>query len=66
MNFWIGIVSRSLLQVIHETNQSYAAKIEAIGANIDPVSQTIDLRAKFIMKHDELLPGMSGTVTFEW
>lgn len=51
--------------LIDETNQSYAARIEAIGANIDPVSQTIDLRAKFIMKHDELLPGMSGTVTFE-
>ena len=51
--------------LIDETNQSYAARIEAIGANIDPVSQTIDLRAKFIMKYDELLPCMSGTVTFE-
>ena len=51
--------------LIDETENSYTAKIEAIGANIDPVSQTIDLRAKFIMKYDELLPGMSGTVTFE-
>ena len=41
-----------------------APKIHTIGVDIDPVSQTIDITAKFDENYDTLLPGMSGTATF--
>ena len=50
--------------LVDETKKSYDATIEYIGANIDPVSQTIDITAKFLENHDSLLPGMSGTASF--
>ena len=50
--------------LVDETNKAYDATIESIGANIDPVSQTIDIKAKFLKNHDSLLPGMSGTASF--
>ena len=50
--------------VIDENGQSYQAKVSSIGANIDPISQTIDITAKFEENYDTLLSGMSGTATF--
>ena len=50
--------------VIDENGLTYQAKVSAIGANIDPVSQTIDITAKFEENYDTLLSGMSGTATF--
>ena len=50
--------------VIDENGLTYLAKVSSIGANIDPVSQTIDITAKFDENYDTLLPGMSGTATF--
>ena len=40
------------------------ATIKAIGATVDAASQTIELRAVFNQRYDDLLPGMSGTVLF--
>ena len=50
--------------VIDENGLTYQAKVSSIGANIDPVSQTIDITAKFDENYDTLLSGMSGTATF--
>ena len=50
--------------VIDENGQLYQAKVSSIGANIDPISQTIDITAKFDENYDTLLSGMSGTATF--
>ena len=50
--------------VIDENGMTYQAKVSSIGANIDPVSQTIDITAKFDENYDTLLSGMSGTATF--
>ena len=50
--------------VIDENGLIYQAKVSSIGANIDPVSQTIDITAKFAENYDTLLSGMSGTATF--
>ena len=50
--------------LVDETKKTYDATIESIGANIDPVSQTIDITAKFSENYDSLLPGMSGTASF--
>ena len=50
--------------IIDENGQTYNAKIHTIGVDIDPVSQTIDITAKFDENYDTLLPGMSGTATF--
>ena len=50
--------------LVDETKKTYDATIESIGANIDPVSQTIDITAKFLENYDSLLPGMSGTASF--
>jgi membrane fusion protein, multidrug efflux system len=60
---WIKI-NQSMSILIDETNESYQATVISIGASVDPVSQTIDLRAKFIKDYENLLPGMSGTVSF--
>ena len=49
---------------IDENGQTYGATIHTIGVDIDPVSQTIDITAKFDENYDTLLPGMSGTATF--
>ena len=49
---------------IDENGQTYSAKIHTIGVDIDPVSQTIDITAKFDENYDTLLTGMSGTATF--
>ena len=50
--------------LVDETKKTYDATIESIGANIDPVSQTIDITARFLENHESLLPGMSGTASF--
>ena len=60
---WIKI-NQSMSILIDETNESYQATVISIGASVDPVSQTIDLRAKFIKDYENLLSGMSGTVSF--
>jgi len=49
---------------INETNKTIQAKVSGLGSFIDPVSQTIQVRAVILDKNATLLPGMSGTVQF--
>lgn len=45
---------------VEELGRSYRARVQRIGAQIDPVSQTVPLYAGIEGSPPELLPGMSG------
>ena len=47
---------------IDETGKSYPAKVQRIGAKVDPVSQSIKLVATIDGKFPDLVSGMSGRV----
>lgn len=47
---------------IDETGKTYPAKVQRIGARIDPVSQSVKLSAAVAGKFPELIAGMSGRV----
>lgn len=49
---------------IDETGEIHTGKIVRFGAAVDPVSQTIDVTAKFTGKAGKALPGMSGVARF--
>jgi len=51
--------------LIDETGKTYDAKITALGARVDPVSKTLELRAVICGRHPELIAGMSGTANFK-
>lgn len=61
---WLTPGIRFQIQV-DETGQSYPARITRLGAQIDPVSQTIEARAEIVGHFSELLAGMSGVCRFE-
>ena len=63
---WLSWLSEGypLSIVIDENGLEYSAQIHSLGADIDPVSQTIDATAQFDKNYKTLLPGMSGTATF--
>ncbi len=48
---------------IDETGRSYPAKVQRIGARVDPVSQSIKLSAVIDGRFPELVAGMSGQVS---
>ncbi|RXN90625.1 efflux transporter periplasmic adaptor subunit [Achromobacter aloeverae] len=48
--------------VIDETGKTYPAKVQRIGARVDPVSQSIKLTAVIDGNFSELMAGMSGKV----
>ncbi len=48
---------------IDEVGKSYPAKVQRIGARVDPVSQSIKLTAAIDGKFPELVAGMSGRVS---
>jgi membrane fusion protein (multidrug efflux system) len=48
---------------IDETRKSYPAKVQRIGARVDPVSQSVKLVATINGKFPDLIAGMSGRVT---
>lgn len=50
---------------IDETRKQYPATVTALNSRVDAVSQSIEIEARIIGKHPELLPGMSGTARFE-
>jgi hypothetical protein len=64
---WAQWLSESNQFQIHmdETDKDYPAKITQVGARIDPISQTIKVRAAIQGSFLELRPGMSGTVNIE-
>jgi RND family efflux transporter MFP subunit len=47
---------------IDETGKTYPAKVQRIGAKVDPVSQSVKLSAVVDGKFNELIAGMSGKV----
>ena len=47
---------------IDETGKTYPAKVQRIGARVDPVSQSVKLSATIDGKFPELIAGMSGKV----
>jgi RND family efflux transporter MFP subunit len=47
---------------IDETRKSYPAKVQRIGARVDPVSQSVKLVAAISGRFPELITGMSGRV----
>ena len=49
---------------IDEIQKEFNASISGIGANVDPVSQTIQLKGTITDASPALLPGMSGRVVF--
>ena len=57
-------VGNPLTMRIDETGDILTAKVIAVGATIDPVSQTTNVRAQFVETNSRLVPGMSGTVQF--
>lgn len=48
--------------VIDETGKTYPAKVQRIGARVDPVSQSVKISAVVDGKFNELIAGMSGKV----
>ncbi len=63
---WLQWIKIGMSFSIHvdETEKTYQARILSLGAAIDPVSQTLKIRAEFNQKHAALLAGMSGTAFF--
>ena len=49
---------------VDETGKDYLARINQIGATVDPVSQTVRLVGQFDQQTNEVLTGMSGTAIF--
>ncbi len=49
---------------IDETGQTFPAKVLRTGASVDPVSQTIELTAKFTKSAPGAMAGMSGVASF--
>lgn len=59
----VWVKSGSSFQVrIDETGKSYPAKVQRIGARVDPVSQSVKLNAVIDGRFPELIAGMSGKV----
>ena len=50
---------------IDETGKTYPARMTALGARVDAVSQSIEITAVISGVHPELLSGMSGEAHFE-
>jgi len=61
---WLSWVrAGSAFQVsIDETGKTYPAKVQRIGARVDPVSQSVKLTAVIDGRFGELIAGMSGKV----
>ena len=50
---------------IDETGKTYPARMTALGARVDAVSQSIEITAVISGSHPELLAGMSGEARFQ-
>ena len=63
---WISwlTIGHPIKVYIDEIQKEFNASISGIGANVDPVSQTIQLKGTITNTSPALLPGMSGRVVF--
>lgn len=50
---------------IDETGKTYPAVVTRIGARVDPVSQTVEIKAEIQGEHSDLLAGMSGVALLD-
>ncbi|OQX25722.1 MAG: hypothetical protein BWK80_14085 [Desulfobacteraceae bacterium IS3] len=64
---WLAQIKKGSRFRVHidETGKDYKAQVTTVGARIDPVSQSIEIRAEIEGNHPELLAGMSGTAYWE-
>ena len=60
---WLTI-GHPITVYIDEIQEEFKASISGIGANVDAVSQTIQLKGTITNASSSLLPGMSGRVVF--
>lgn len=63
---WLSSLKPGTRFTVHvdDLGKDYPAQIVRIGAQVDPVSQTVSLSGRIDAGHDELLPGMSGWASF--
>ena len=63
---WISwlTIGHPIKVYIDEIQKEFNASISGVGANVDPVSQTIQLKGTITDASPALLPGMSGRVVF--
>jgi RND family efflux transporter MFP subunit len=63
---WLAWLKPGAKFTVHvdELDANYPAEVVRLGASIDPVSQTIGVSGRMLGAPAELLPGMSGWVTF--
>lgn len=61
---WLqGVRAGSTVQIaIDETGKTYPARVQRLGARVDPVSQSVKVVALIDGRHAELMAGMSGRV----
>lgn len=50
---------------IDETGKTYEGSVLRLGASVDPVSQTIEVRGRFSGETGQLFSGMSGSANFD-
>ncbi|RTZ57972.1 MAG: efflux transporter periplasmic adaptor subunit [Gammaproteobacteria bacterium] len=50
---------------VDETGKTYPAVVTGIGARVDPVSQTVEIKAEINGEYGDLLAGMSGVALLE-
>jgi len=64
---WLLWLAEGTVFTVHidETGKTYRARVVALGARVDPVSQTLEVRAEIVGRHHELLAGMSGAARFD-
>lgn len=63
---WLGQLKtgQGFEVAIEETGKRYPARISAINSRVDSVSQSVELEATLNGNFPDLLPGMSGTASF--
>ena len=60
---WLSLEKNFSLRV-DETGVDYSGTVVRLGGRVDPVSQTVLVWGKLDNAGSELLPGMSGSITF--
>lgn len=61
---WINIGTDVNIYVV-ESDTSYSAEVIRIHGEVDPITQSVRVVAQIGSYEEELLPGMSGTATFQ-
>ncbi|MAZ00220.1 MAG: hypothetical protein CMH32_06780 [Micavibrio sp.] len=61
---WVNI-NAPFTVTINETGRTYEGKISRIFGEVDPVSQSIQMRGTLENYNDRLLPGMSGNIDID-